>query len=77
VVCFGLCVFDEIRIQAGYLLSSIFLIGGAFGACVSYSVIVGDTIPTTFAAFLGPDSFFAQVVSTVFRRFDSIRFGGN
>lgn len=27
---------------------------------LSYSIILGDTIPATFAAFLGTESFFAQ-----------------
>eukprot|EP00698_Gefionella_okellyi_P013009 TRINITY_DN3534_c0_g2_i1.p1 TRINITY_DN3534_c0_g2~~TRINITY_DN3534_c0_g2_i1.p1 ORF type:complete len:413 (-),score=39.35 TRINITY_DN3534_c0_g2_i1:300-1460(-) len=45
---------------AGYVLGSIFMFGMAFGAMLSYSVIIGDTIPSTFAAFLGSDSFLAQ-----------------
>lgn len=48
------------RLQAGYVLSSLFILGGAFGAMISYEIIIGDTIPATFEAFLGSDSFFAQ-----------------
>ena len=36
------------------------MFGQSFGAMTGYTVIIGDTVPRTFATFLGAGSFLAQ-----------------
>lgn len=48
--------------RAGWVMCTIFMFGFAFGAMISYLVIVGDSVPATFAVFLGADHILANRV---------------